>query len=143
MKLPHLVIGVDWSVNGEKRWMTRAELQANGAYLVFPPEPVGCIDTLLPRLRSQIPARASALIGFDFPIGLPEAYAEVAGIRTFREALSQFGQGRWMLFGMKWGQIPPAFNPFTHLPRKREDNTQAGPRGRDRRGLLFQAVAAL
>ena len=36
--------------------------------------------------------------GFDFPLGLPEAYATAAGIDRFIPALSRFGRGRWSDF---------------------------------------------
>ena len=38
------------------------------------------------------------LAGFDFPIGLPAAYAKQAGIEDFATALAGFGQGRWRDF---------------------------------------------
>jgi hypothetical protein len=37
-------------------------------------------------------------VGFDFPIGLPAAYARRAGIEHFATALSGFGKGRWRDF---------------------------------------------
>jgi mannose-6-phosphate isomerase-like protein (cupin superfamily) len=52
---------------------------------------------LLWRLASE--ARGGCvLVGFDFPIGLPAAYAERAGISSFRDVLPQLGQGRWERF---------------------------------------------
>jgi hypothetical protein len=38
------------------------------------------------------------LIGFDFPIGVPGAYAAKAGITSFPEALMEFGRGEWSEF---------------------------------------------
>ena len=38
------------------------------------------------------------LVGFDFPIGLPAAYAKQARHRGLRPALAGFGQGRWRDF---------------------------------------------
>jgi len=38
------------------------------------------------------------LLGFDFPIGLPQAYSELAHIDNFREALGRFGQDQWKDF---------------------------------------------
>jgi hypothetical protein len=37
----------------------------------------------------------SILLGFDFPIGVPKAYAELAGIHKFTGALERFGHGAW------------------------------------------------
>jgi hypothetical protein len=38
------------------------------------------------------------LLGFDFPIGLPLAYAQRAGISSFRGVLPQLGSGAWGRF---------------------------------------------
>jgi len=38
------------------------------------------------------------LLGFDFPVGLPIAYARAAGIQSFRDALPKLGRGRWLTF---------------------------------------------
>ena len=50
------------------------------------------------RLRRRAGAGARVLAGFDFPIGLPEAYALEAGFTDFRAALTEFGHGRWRSF---------------------------------------------
>jgi hypothetical protein len=38
------------------------------------------------------------VIGFDFPIGVPSAYARKAQIATFLDVLPEFGTGRWRRF---------------------------------------------
>jgi hypothetical protein len=49
--------------------------------------------------RLGLPARATSILaGFDFVIGLPLAYAQRAGLSSFREALSVFGAGEWESF---------------------------------------------
>jgi hypothetical protein len=45
------------------------------------------------------------LAGFDFPIGLPASFARKAGIPTFPDFLSHWGEGRWADFG-KPARIP-------------------------------------
>ena len=90
MSLPALVAHADWSAHPAKRWMAQAVLQPGGGYLVLPPAPVGTLDDFWLRLEANAPS-GSILIGFDFPIGLPAAYAERAGIHDFREALVEFG----------------------------------------------------
>ncbi|MEK9660685.1 MAG: hypothetical protein VW644_02940, partial [Alphaproteobacteria bacterium] len=40
----------------------------------------------------------TVLIGFDFPLGLPAAYADAASIANFRSALTRFGRGDWADF---------------------------------------------
>lgn len=39
-----------------------------------------------------------AVLGFDFPIGVPRVYAQRAGIGRFLDALPEFGSGRWHQF---------------------------------------------
>ncbi len=43
-------------------------------------------------------AEGGALVGFDFPIGLPLRYARRAGISRFLEVLPRFGEGEWAHF---------------------------------------------
>ena len=93
---PALVAHADWSTGPAKRWMTTAQL-LDGRYESLATEPVGETTSLLSRLRDR--ARGMPfMIGFDFPIGLPQAYAERAGITSFLDALSEFGGGRWARF---------------------------------------------
>lgn len=96
--LPSLVIAADWSTDEKKRWMVRAERVDPHVYFVYPPEPVGDCTTLISRLRSQVREGESLLIGFDFPIGLPAAYAKAVGVTSFRKAMSQFGRDQWKRF---------------------------------------------
>jgi len=96
--VPDVVIAADWSVDERKRWMVRAELCAENQYLVFPPEPVGDTSTLIHRIETCLPEHGTALLGFDFPIGLPRNYGEKAGLSTWREALALFGGPSWEHF---------------------------------------------
>jgi Protein of unknown function (DUF429) len=89
MSLPALVAHADWSAHPAKRWMARAVLQPGGRYLVLPPVRVGALDGFWPRLEAAA-AAGPILVGFDFPIGLPAAYADRVGIEDFREALDGF-----------------------------------------------------
>jgi hypothetical protein len=57
------------------------------------PEAVGTTTDLIPRLRARAGGRV--LVGFDFPIGLPQAYADRTGLPGMMEALHSFGTGRW------------------------------------------------
>src|SRR5690606_33770734 len=70
---------------------------ADGSYHVAAPEGVGAPATLLRRLCDRADG-APVLVGFDFPIGLPSAYARHAGIQRFQEVLPAFGTGRWERF---------------------------------------------
>jgi hypothetical protein len=88
MTTPALVAHADWSMHAAKRWMACAVLRPEG-YLALPPAPVGALQSFWTRLAPA--ADGSALIGFDFPIGLPAAYAERVGIGNFLEALGGLG----------------------------------------------------
>lgn len=96
--LPSRIVHADWSLNPGKRWMSSASLQSNGRYRLYPPQPVGPLDQFLARLHVETEVEACLLVGFDFPIGLPLAYAYRAGITDFLSALPDFGLGEWEKF---------------------------------------------
>ena len=75
--------------------LVMAELQADGSYLAGPPE--WPPTELLGSLR-RCAGAGTALVGFDFPIGLPEAYATRAGVDTFPTWLGQLENRSWDLF---------------------------------------------
>jgi hypothetical protein len=87
--LPALVAHADWSVRPGKRWLALATRQADGCYHAGASQPVGPLETLRARLE-EAAGGGQALLGFDFPIGLPIAYADRAGITEFRAALEGF-----------------------------------------------------
>lgn len=91
---PALLAHCDWSVDHRKRWMATATRQAGGWH-VLSPEPVRDAPLLLDELRQRTGGRGSILVGFDFPIGLPEKYGELTGLADFQTALRAFGSGRW------------------------------------------------
>ncbi len=92
--LPALVAHADWSKDASKRWIAKA-VRRGRSYAVVACERVGALPSFIDRLRSNSPADGSVLIGFDFPIGLPAAYASRAGIDNFPDWLSLLGSGRW------------------------------------------------
>jgi hypothetical protein len=53
---------------------------------------------LIPSIRRQMEDGGCALVGFDFPIGIPAAYAVLAGVSDFRSFLQTLGQGGWTDF---------------------------------------------
>jgi len=99
--------------------MTRAELLPDGkTYRVFPPERVGAVETLFDRLSHLAPPAATILLGLDFPIGLPRAYATTAGLREggFRKALALLGgEGPWRRF-YEISANPEITSPFYPPP---------------------------
>jgi hypothetical protein len=95
--LPSLVVHADWGSNPNKRWMTRAVL-VDGGYRAEAPEPVGNATMLVQRLRAEAGPGAAILLGFDFPIGVPAAYADRAGIDQFVPFLLGLGESEWTEF---------------------------------------------
>ncbi|MEM8557752.1 MAG: hypothetical protein AAGG50_08000 [Bacteroidota bacterium] len=96
MPTPLLVVHADWGTNPRKRWMCTAHW-SGAQYHVAAPVLVGDLGSFWGRLRDTAPD-GPILIGFDFPIGLPAAYANEAGIDDFPEALAAFGAGEWARF---------------------------------------------
>lgn len=89
-----VVAHCDWSMDQKKRWMAVA-IKHGRHWHVQSPELVGDTSILFDRLQRRTVDPGALLIGFDFPIGLPEAYARAAGVGSFREALTLFGSGIW------------------------------------------------
>ena len=95
--LPRTVGHADWGTAPAKRWVAVARLGEEGRYLLGVPAPVGDAATLLSRLREDA-TPGGALVGFDFPIGLPVAYARRAGVARFLDVLPLLGTGEWAEF---------------------------------------------
>jgi hypothetical protein len=95
---PSLVAHADWGTSAGKRWLARAALGRDGRYVAQPPERVGEAATLLGRLLAATGGEGPVFAGFDFPIGLPAAYAERVALDDFLVALAGFGEGEWMDF---------------------------------------------
>lgn len=81
-----LAVHADWSVDPRKRWMTAA-MRDGGRWRMGAPEPVGDPASLFARLLDRASGAAVAF-GGDFPLGLPRAYAERAGIGHFPDWLA-------------------------------------------------------
>jgi hypothetical protein len=84
-----MVAHADWSVNARKRWLARATLQPGDRYRATAPQPVGPLESLLEHLQAEA-GEGPILLGFDFPIGLPRAYATQRRIEDFVAALRIF-----------------------------------------------------
>lgn len=79
-----LVAHCDWSVDPRKRWMAVGHVGADGDMTASSPTPVGDPGTLIARLRERAQL-ATVVVGFDFPIGVPKAYADQASITAFHD----------------------------------------------------------
>lgn len=94
---PGLVVHADWSVNPKKRWMATA-VQNGDRYLAKPPELIGELDDFLLRMQARVKSHDWILLGVDFPIGLPIAYAQKIGVKSYLNFLPQLGHGDWKSF---------------------------------------------
>ena len=95
MQQPSAVMHADWSIHPKKRWMAKAT-RLGGRWLVegpwLVPTPADWVAALLGQSAA---ADASVVVGFDFPIGVPAAYAEVAGIPSFPWLLARLVDPEW------------------------------------------------
>lgn len=96
LMLPGRVFHADWSSNPRKRWMAEAVLGDDHRYTAAAPRLIR--DPGLFMLTLLNSAERCVLVGFDFPIGLPLAYARKARITSFLKALPQFGEDVWADF---------------------------------------------
>jgi hypothetical protein len=99
--LPRWVVHADWGTEARKQQVARAVCLGDGSFLASAPGPFGTGEPSDPLTRLGVPADDRAggvLAGFDFPIGLPAAYARAVGIESFREALPALGSGEWSRF---------------------------------------------
>lgn len=97
MQRPAIVAHADWGLSPRKRWVAIARLNTfSDTYEAVAPSPDGDPATLLRRLAAE--GEGSALAGFDFPIGVPMAYAEAIGVKSFRSLLALAGNHEWRDF---------------------------------------------
>jgi len=95
---PNVVYHADWGNKPAKRWCARAVLGADGNYTAFAPEPADTPGSLIGQRRTEAGETGCTFAGFDFPIGVPAAYAKRAGISSFRALLPNLGRGEWKDF---------------------------------------------
>jgi hypothetical protein len=104
MIAPAVIAHADWGVDRRKRQMATARLRPGGAgYLIAsvgpPPDSAAPGGDLFGWLGGAA-SPGQAMAGFDFPIGLPRAYARAAGICSFPEFLDVIGAPGWEDFGV-------------------------------------------
>jgi len=81
----------DWSALSKKRWVAGGSWVEDG-WRVTPPRLVGETSAFVDELFAAV---RPALAGLDFPIGVPAAYGELAGLGDFSTGLEVFGKGEW------------------------------------------------
>jgi hypothetical protein len=94
-----IVAHADWGVDPRKQWAAVARQDGAGRWIATAAQPVGQSGTLRERFGvgdSVGDATETALIGFDFPIGLPRTYAAATGVTSYTELLPALGHGDWM-----------------------------------------------
>ncbi len=124
---PAIVAHADWGTERRKRQVASARLVASAAgqwrYVVESLAPAAPAarspeGDLLPGLRAAAQP-GQLLIGFDFPIGLPRAYAAAAGIATFPPFLGAVGSAPWEEFcvvGRRPGDVALHRPFYPHAP---------------------------
>jgi hypothetical protein len=91
--------------------------------------PLGAAAEALPR---------PVLAGFDFPIGLPRAFASAAGVDLFEHWLTEVGHGRWSNF-LEPSQSPSLGQPFYPMSTLPKGST-SGRTLADGLGLTFSEL---
>jgi hypothetical protein len=88
-----IVAHADWGVDPRKQWVAVAKGNIRDGWLAAAarrmPEGTDLRSGLRVRSDEQLVA------GFDFPIGLPRAYADRAGVRSFLDVLPRLGREDW------------------------------------------------
>jgi hypothetical protein len=93
-----LISHADWSINPSKRWVAIATLQPDHHWRVVDLLPAFEPGRFLHTLQAYQPSPGCVLAGFDFPIGLPIAYANRLVISDFLSVLPLFGHAEWEQF---------------------------------------------
>jgi hypothetical protein len=89
---PTVVYQADWGTDPKKRWLCKA-VRDGDTYTAQAPALVGDHVGLVSRIRGELGEAGTALVGFDFPIGIPVRYAALIGARDFKPFLLQLGRG--------------------------------------------------
>jgi hypothetical protein len=94
---PTVVYHADWGTDPKKRWLCKAVLEGD-RYRAQAPVLVGDHVGLLNRIKDEIGETGTAVLGFDFPIGIPARYAALLGVTEFKSFLLQLGHGTFADF---------------------------------------------
>jgi hypothetical protein len=87
---PTRVYHADWGTDPKKRWLCKAVLEGD-RYRVHAPTLVGDHHGFINRVKDEIGETGTAVVGFDFPIGIPAPYAALLGVTEFKSFLLQLG----------------------------------------------------
>ena len=87
----------DWSVHSSKRWICIATITPNDITVDAPRmvEEVASPERLITTLIDRHGATSRGVLGLDVCLGIPIAYAKVAGVDAFVPLLRQLGTPPW------------------------------------------------
>ncbi|MCC5954092.1 MAG: hypothetical protein JJU45_18500 [Acidimicrobiia bacterium] len=125
------LVHADWGVAPTKRWAATAERTGAGWEMVSL-APLGSGPSFSECLG--IDGRATTLVGVDFPLGVPAAWADRAQVSSFPELVAGLGSGRWAGFSDVAGTSDEISLERPFYPHR------AGPRGTVRRAHLTDAL---
>jgi hypothetical protein len=91
-----IVAHTDWGVDPRKRWVAVAAGNVRDGWSAAAARPMPDGRDL--RSQLGVPSDGQLVVGFDFPIGLPLAYAERARVPRFLDLLPDLGQADWAEF---------------------------------------------
>jgi|SRR5580704_372244 hypothetical protein len=91
-QMPTHVYHADWGSDPKKRWLCKA-VREGETYTAQAPTLVDDHLGLIRRIRAEIGETGSAVVGFDFPVGIPARYAALIGVEKFKPFLLQLGDG--------------------------------------------------
>lgn len=118
---PMLVAHADWGVDPRKQWVAVARSDARGRWSASGPERLRRVGPLRQRMHVD-DGSGTVVLGFDFPIGVPRAYAERVGIDHFPSFLAGCGVDEWRDFidvsdSADDISLRRPFYPRTYLPK--------------------------
>jgi hypothetical protein len=86
--LPHVIVHADWGTKPKKRWAVRATLDA-GSYDLSAPFLIPSASDLLSDAVAAAKDGRTTLLGFDFAMGIPIAYAKRSGAKSFLDLIAR------------------------------------------------------
>ena len=92
---PTHILHADWGTAPNKRWLAQAILGTDGRYTSHAAAGIQNHERLIPSVAKQVGTGGCAVLGFDFPIGIPASYAQIAGATDFKSFLRALGSGEW------------------------------------------------